>query len=194
MVFADPYERLPSNVYMSYNGEKMELSDDAEEVAGFYARMLEHDYVTKEVFNTNFFKCFRKVMTEREREKIVKLKHCDFRRMHAYFVARSEERKNRSKEEKQAEKAKNEKLIEEYGWCIIDGHKQRIGNFRAEPPGLFRGRGEHPKMGMLKQRLMPEHVIINCSADSKIPQPPPGHKWKEVSICVPHYRNVMFEY
>lgn len=33
---------------------------------------------------------------------------------------------------------------------------------------------------MLKKRVMPEDVLINCSKDSKIPQPPPGHKWKEV--------------
>ena len=61
VVFADPYERLPSNILMKYNGEPVVLGQDAEEVAGFYARMLEHDYVTKEQFNKNFFKDFRKV-------------------------------------------------------------------------------------------------------------------------------------
>jgi len=50
----------------------------------------------------------------------------------------------------------------------------------VEPPGLFRGRGDHPKMGMLKTRLVPEQILINCSHDAKIPDPPPGHKWKEV--------------
>jgi len=45
----------------------------------------------------------------------------------------------------------------------MDGHKEKIGNFRIEPPGLFRGRGDHPKQGMLKRRTMPEDVIINCS-------------------------------
>jgi len=34
---------------------------------------------------------------------------------------------------------------------------------RTEPPGLFRGRGEHPKQGTVKRRIMPEDVIINCS-------------------------------
>ena len=33
----------------------------------------------------------------------------------------------------------------EYGVAEIDGHEEKIGNFRIEPPGLFRGRGEHPK-------------------------------------------------
>jgi len=63
----------------------------------------------------------------------------------------------------QAIKAANEKVMKQYGFCIIDGHKQKIGNFKIEPPGLFRGRGDHPKQGMLKRRVMPEDVIINCS-------------------------------
>jgi hypothetical protein len=33
---------------------------------------------------------------------------------------------------------------------LLDGRKEKIGNFRVEPPGLFRGRGEHPKKGFLK--------------------------------------------
>lgn len=44
----------------------------------------------------------------------------------------SEERKNRSKEEKKKEKEKNEKIIEEMGFCTIDGHKEKIGNFRYD--------------------------------------------------------------
>merc|ERR1712018_401438 len=33
---------------------------------------------------------------------------------------------------------------------------------------------------MHKRRVMPEDVIVNCSKDSEIPEPPKGHKWKEV--------------
>ena len=33
---------------------------------------------------------------------------------------------------------------------------------------------------MIKRRIQPEDVIINCSKDSKIPKPPEGHKWKKV--------------
>ncbi|KAK8740574.1 hypothetical protein OTU49_002975 [Cherax quadricarinatus] len=179
-LMAEAYVRLPSHVKFYYNGEPMELSEETEEVAGFYARMLDHAYTTKEVFNTNFMRDWRKVMTPKEKEIITDLKKCDFRRIHAFYVQQNEERKNRTKEERKALKEKNEALIVEYGWCNIDGHRQRIGNFKIEPPGLFRGRGEHPKQGMLKKRTMPEDVIINCSKDSAIPKPPSGHKWKEV--------------
>lgn len=179
-VFAPVYERIPSSVKFYYNGKEMPLSQDAEEVATFYARMLEHDYVTKKVFNDNFFHDWREVMTQHEREKITDLKKCNFKEMHKYFVQKSEERKAMSKEEKKALKEQNEEVVKEYGFCKIDGHKEKIGNFKIEPPGLFRGRGEHPKMGKLKRRVNPEDVMINCSKDSVFPKAPGGHKWKEV--------------
>lgn len=61
-VFAPPYERLPDTVRFFYDGKPLRLSDEAEEVAGFYARMLDHEYTTREVFNSNFFKDWRKVL------------------------------------------------------------------------------------------------------------------------------------
>lgn len=158
-VFAADYEPLPDNVKFKYNGKEMKLGQGAEEVASFYAAMLDHDYVTKDVFNKNFFKDWRKFMTHSEKEIITDLKKCDFTHMLTHFkgkktvfshisnsvfnvsinsvfiLAKSEEKKNRTKEEKQALKAENEETVKEYGWCIIDGHKQRIGNFKIEPPG-----------------------------------------------------------
>ena len=179
-VFPPLYQRLPKNVRFFYDGKPMELSEETEECATFYAKMLNHDYCTKQIFNDNFFKDFRKTMTKEEKEIIKDFKKCNFEEMHQYFLAESEKRKNATKEEKLAKKMENEALIKEYGTCIIDGHKEKIGNFRLEPPGLFRGRGEHPKMGMIKRRLRAEDVSINCGKDSKIPQPPAGHRWKEV--------------
>uniref|UniRef100_A0AAX7VFN9 DNA topoisomerase I n=1 Tax=Astatotilapia calliptera TaxID=8154 RepID=A0AAX7VFN9_ASTCA len=156
-VFAPPYEPLPGKVKFYYGGKPMKLSAPAEEVATFFAKMLDHEYTTKDIFRKNFFKDWRKV-----------------RKMDMALgeVFRSSET-DKIKEE-------NERLLQEYGFCIMDNHKERIGNFRIEPPGLFRGRGDHPKMGMLKRRIRPEDIIINCSKDSKHPKPPPGTKWKEV--------------
>ncbi|KHJ95444.1 Eukaryotic DNA topoisomerase I, DNA binding protein [Oesophagostomum dentatum] len=179
-LFAPPYVRLPEHVKFKYDGQVVRLSDDAEEVATFYAKMLDHEYTTKDLFNKNFFHDWRKVMTPEERELITDLKKCDFRQMDQYFKEQSEIRKAMSKEEKQKIKEAKEAEAKIYGVAVIDGHKQKVGNFRIEPPGLFRGRGGHPKMGMLKKRIRPEDVIINCSKDSEIPVPPEGHHWKEV--------------
>ncbi|XP_035678657.1 DNA topoisomerase I, mitochondrial-like [Branchiostoma floridae] len=179
-VFAPAYEPLPDSVEFLYDGKPMKLSEETEEVAGFFGRMLDHDYVTKDAFRKNFFHDWRKVMTPEERKVITNLDKCDFRQMDVYYKQKSEERKAMTKEQKQEIKKQNEATVEEYGFCNIDGHKQRIGNFKIEPPGLFRGRGDHPKMGMHKKRVRPEDVIINCSKDSVYPKAPPGHKWKEV--------------
>uniref|UniRef100_A0A1B6KCH3 DNA topoisomerase I n=1 Tax=Graphocephala atropunctata TaxID=36148 RepID=A0A1B6KCH3_9HEMI len=179
-VFAPPYEPLPHNVKFYYNDKELKLSEPTEEVATFYARMLDHDYTTKEAFNSNFMHDWRSVMTSQEKELIKDLRKCNFKHMHAYFVKKSEERKLLSKEEKKAIKEENERVTKEYGFCMIDGHKEKIGNFKIEPPGLFRGRGEHPKMGKLKRRVVAEDIIINCSKGSVVPPPPPGHKWREV--------------
>lgn len=57
----------------------------------------------------------------------------------------------------------------------------QVGNFRVEPPSLFRGRGEHPKMGKIKQRVYPRDITINIGKDAPVPEHPyPGQRWKEV--------------
>lgn len=179
-LFEDDYVPLPKNVRFYYNNEHLLLNPEAEEVMGFYARMIDHDYTKKEIFNTNFFNDWRKFMNEKERVLIKDLSKCDFTEVDAHYKRLSEERKNKTKEEKKALKEANLEVKKQYGFCMWDGHKQPIGNYKIEPPGLFRGRGEHPKMGMVKRRIQPEDVIINCSKDSKVPDPPAGHKWKEV--------------
>ena len=50
-----------------------------------------------------------------------------------------------------------------------------------EPPGLFRGRGEHPLTGMIKRRCFAESVDVNVSLDSCPPKCMlPGHAWASV--------------
>ena len=68
-----------------------------------------------------------------------------------------------------------------HSYALIDGRMEKMGNYNMEPPGLFRGRGEHPLTGKLKQRCFSESVKINVSEDSC---PPicnlPGHAWGSV--------------
>ena len=58
---------------------------------------------------------------------------------------------------------REDKIKAEYGFCDVDGQRVETSSYRLEPPGLFRARGNHPLMGKLKKRVMPEDVIINCS-------------------------------
>ena len=60
-VLAPVHEPLPDNVQFYYGKTAIKLSMEAEEVACFYATMLEHDYTTRELFNNNFFTDWRAV-------------------------------------------------------------------------------------------------------------------------------------
>lgn len=44
-----------------FQGKPVQLSSAAEEVATFYAKMLDHEYTTKETFQNNFFTDWREV-------------------------------------------------------------------------------------------------------------------------------------
>ena len=66
--------------------------------------------------------------------------------------------------------------------CLIDGETEKVANYNIEPPGVFRGRGEHPHMGKVKNRVVPEYTSINIGFDNPIPPCPiPGHAWKKVT-------------
>ncbi|CAO4362803.1 unnamed protein product [Caenorhabditis nigoni] len=179
-LFAPAYIPLPDHVHFKYNGHRMKLSLLAEECAQFYAGVVNHEYSSQVQFNNNFMKDWRKLMTAGEREKITDLAKCDFTHIVEYQNEQRAIKKAWTKEEKDKVKAEKAQEVVDYGIAIIDGHKEKIANFRIEPPGVFRGRGGHPKMGFIKKRIVPEDVIINCGKDSVIPKPPPGHKWKEV--------------
>ena len=115
----------------------------------------------------------------------------DFTPIAEYLEAEKEKKKNMTKEEKKAAKEAKDKMEAPFLFATLNGQKEKVGNFRVEPPGLFRGRGEHPKMGMLKERIQPEDVIINIGKDARLPVPYThtaefqlvelkGRHWKEV--------------
>ncbi|OBA17242.1 uncharacterized protein OGAPODRAFT_81505 [Ogataea polymorpha] len=100
--------------------------------------------------------------------------------MFEYFQKQKEEKKAISPQEKKRIKQEKEKMEEKYKFCLLNGRREQVGNFRVEPPGLFRGRGAHPKTGKLKKRVQPEDITLNLSKDAPIPPPPEGHQWGEI--------------
>ncbi|EEB05534.2 DNA topoisomerase I [Schizosaccharomyces japonicus yFS275] len=183
VMFPPEYEPLPSHVKMLYNGKPIDLPPAAEEVAGFFGALLESDHAQNPTFQKNFFRDFQAVCKEagmKSADIPKEFNSCDFRPMFEYFESLKEAKKNMSKEEKKELKKKKEEEEEKFKWCLLDGRKEKVGNFRIEPPGLFRGRGSHPKTGTLKRRVYPEQITINIGKGAKVPEPLPGHKWAEV--------------
>lgn len=58
---------------------------------------------------------------------------------------------------------------------------EKISNYLVEPPGIFRGRGEHPKSGRIKKRILPEDVVLNLGFNDPVPICElPGHSWGDI--------------
>jgi DNA topoisomerase I len=70
--------------------------------------------------------------------------------MFEYFEAEKAKKKAMTAQEKKDAKKAKDDMEAKYTTCLLDGRKEKVGNFRVEPPGLFRGRGDHPKKGALK--------------------------------------------
>lgn len=173
-MFAPLY--VPHNIPIEINGKPIKLNPLAEEYITMYARYIDTDYVKNPKFNKNFLSDWRKVLGI----KVDKMEDVNMTNIKLHLDKIKESKLSISKEDKIALKKKQDILDEPYKYCFIDGGKQKVGNFKIEPPGIFLGRGEHPKLGKIKKRTNPEDVTINISKDSPIPKPNVPGKWKEV--------------
>lgn len=89
-------------------------------------------------------------MTQTNGVAIKEFEKCDFRPMFEHFEAEKAKKKAMTAAEKKAAKEAKTKDEEKYTTCLMNGRPEKVGNFRIEPPGLFRGRGKHPKKGKHK--------------------------------------------
>mmetsp|Transcript_21954 Transcript_21954/g.42632 ORF Transcript_21954/g.42632 Transcript_21954/m.42632 type:complete len:646 (-) Transcript_21954:234-2171(-) len=185
ILFPPPYEA--HGVRILYEGEPVNLTPEAEEMATKYAEILFSEmngattsYSKDDTFTTNMFMDWSKRLGASH--PIKSLQGCDFGPIVAYLADRKRKREAMTKEEKKMERLRRnqerEKLIDTYGHVLIDGSVQRVSQFQAEIPGWFRGRGSHKMSGKWKPRLWPEDVVLNLSEESAIPECPlPGRQW-----------------
>ena len=176
-IFPPPY--VPHKVPVIINGNEVILPEQAEEYATMYAKFIGTDYDSNNTFRKNFWKELKSTLPTNI--KIESLDQIDFTPIKNYLNMEKEKKANMTKEEKELAKKKQDDIEEPYKYCIIDGVQQQVGNFKIEPPGIFLGRGTHPKIGKIKKRIVPEDVTINLSTDAKVPKPNiPEHEWYEV--------------
>eukprot|EP00522_Entomoneis_paludosa_P016784 CAMPEP_0172459264 /NCGR_PEP_ID=MMETSP1065-20121228/31796_1 /TAXON_ID=265537 /ORGANISM="Amphiprora paludosa, Strain CCMP125" /LENGTH=753 /DNA_ID=CAMNT_0013213881 /DNA_START=115 /DNA_END=2376 /DNA_ORIENTATION=+ len=180
--FPEDYE--PHGVKMLYNGTPVDLTPAQEEAATFFAAM-DPDGMhlgnpkTAPIFIKNFFADFKGILGRQH--VIQKFEKCDFSPIRQHLNEQKMIRKAITDDEKKANKEDRNQVLHRFGFAIVDGHIERVGNYNMEPPGAFRGRGEHPKMGKLKSRVAPEQVSMNLSECAAVPKcPVPGHAWGDV--------------
>jgi DNA topoisomerase-1 len=182
-----PPSYIPHKTPVVINGRNIILPELAEEYATMYARFIGTPYLENNTFKKNFWKEFKPTLPNEL--NINSLEEIDFSSIKNYLTMEKEKKTEMTKEEKEHLKKKQEEIEQPYKFCIIDGVQQQVGNYKIEPPGIFLGRGTHPKIGKIKKRIMPEDVTLNLSKDAPIPKVPiPGHKWGEII----HDRNVIW--
>lgn len=177
VIFPPRYQ--PHGVKLLYKGEPISLSPFQEEIATYWAGILDNDLSTKVICRKNFFNEFKEVLGKGFESS--KLEDFDFTAIKEYLNKQKELQKNKTPEEKKEEKLKKLKIIEVYSLALMDGVSEKISNYLVEPPGIFRGRGNHPLIGKLKGRILPENVSINVGPDNPVPKcTVPGHCWDKI--------------
>lgn len=169
-----PPEYVPHKTPVIINGKEIILPSLAEEYATMFARYVDTPYMESNTFKKNFWKDFKPTL---DSIKVDELEQIDFSLIKAFLERERERKSNMSKEEKEHLKNETDKIEEPYKNCIIDGTQQKVGNYKIEPPGIFIGRGTHPKIGKIKKRVKPEDVTINIDKESTIPKPNVPGQW-----------------
>ena len=192
VLFPPEYKKL--NIPLIYENKEVILPELAEEYALLYSKYIDSEYIKYKQFNKNFWKDWKKTLLGTD---IIELDKCNFSNFVNYLnkekLLRLNYAKGSNKEEKEQIKNDRNKQEEPYKTAIVDGKTQSVGNFKMEPPGIFIGRGNHPKLGCIKKRIYPEDIILNIGKESKVPIPTilyhnkttkiilyEGHKWQEV--------------
>merc|ERR1719160_1186674 len=175
--FNEPYK--PHGIEVRYDGKvvpKKEIPASLEEVLSSWATCIGTDYEKKPKFRENAWESIKERLPEKS---IIKsFDKLDVSKFKQHFDEQREAKKARSKEEKEAEKMERDARDAKYKIALIDGLREKRGIFKAEVTGLFRGRGEHPRMGLLKKELYPEDVMINVGPEACVPKATvPGHAW-----------------
>lgn len=178
-----PENWIRHNVPILYKNAKRTLDAHQEEIATYWAQTLGSEWENKPFYVKNFSKMFIESF-ENENEKIkehLNFKDFDFSPIKEYLTKEKEKKDSITSEQKLKNVEAQELINNQYKLLLVDDRIEKVANFRIEPPTLFKGRGEHPKAGILKQRTVPEDVDINISPDSIVPICHlPGRSWNKV--------------
>ncbi len=170
ILFPPEYEK--QGITIKVKGETINLDINQEEMIYQWAKKKDTPYAQDKVFQKNFTKDFAKTLDS----KFKKISYEDVDFSNAYKIVDKEKdlKEMMTKEDRKALSVKRKELREKlkikYGIAIMDGKEVEVGNYMAEPPGIFIGRGEHPLRGKWKPRVTAKDVTLNLGKDAKTPQ------------------------
>ena len=170
ILFPPEYEK--QGITIKIKGETINLDINQEEMVYQWAKKKDTPYAQDKIFQKNFTGDFAKTLDSKFKK--ISYEEIDF--ANAYKVVDKEKdlKEMMTKEDRKALSVKRKELREKlkikYGIAIIDGKEVEVGNYMAEPPGIFIGRGEHPLRGKWKPRVTAKDVTLNLGKDAKKPE------------------------
>jgi len=180
-----PPDFKSQGIKIKISGEHVEPSLIQEEMVYQWAKKKDapkpgtaEKYVEDPIFQKNFISDFAKTFNG----KFKNLKYTDVDFTQAYMLVDKEKEAKElmTKEEKKALALKRKEIREDmkikYGKAIMDEQEVDVGNYMAEPPGIFMGRGEHPMRGRYKPQVTAKDVTLNLGKESKVPE----GKWGKI--------------
>ncbi len=176
IIFPPEYESRGFSIRIRGKEIKPDLLQ--EEMVYQWAKKKDTPYVQDAVFQSNFTRDLAAALGPEY--KGLEYKDVNFEEVYRIVDMEKDRKDAMTKEERKAAAAKRkeirEKLKAEYGKAILDGKEVDVGNYMAEPPGIFIGRGDHPLRGKWKPRITKGDVILNMSKDA----PRPEGQWKSI--------------
>ncbi|MCE5258506.1 MAG: DNA topoisomerase I [Chloroflexi bacterium] len=172
-----PAAPAPLGLRIIINGVVILLTPHQEEMAMAWVRKLGTPYADDPVFQTNFLHDF---LPSLQLTAPAAIGEIDFSALEKVVAEERHQKSRLTQEQRKAlaaeRKANREALKAEYGYAIVDGQRVELGNYMAEPSGLFMGRGQHPLRGRWKQGAAEEDITLNLSPDA----PRPAGNWREI--------------
>jgi len=176
IIFPPAHE--PKGFTIKIRGKTIQPTIFQEEMAYQWAKKKDTPYAKDRVFQSNFTKDFAKALGPEY--KGLSYDEIDFADAYRIVDMEKDRKDALTKEERKERAAKRkeirEQLKSEYGKATLDGKEVDVGNYMAEPPGIFIGRGAHPLRGRWKPRVTAKDVTLNMSKRA----PRPEGDWKKV--------------
>ena len=176
ILFPPAYEA--QGIKIKIKGEEITLDLNQEEMVYQWAKKKDTPYAVDKVFQKNFTADFAKTLDSKFKK--ISYEEIDFSKAYKIVDKEKDLKEMMTKEEKKTLAAKRkeirEKMKEKYGVAIMDGKEVEVGNYMAEPPGIFIGRGEHPLRGRWKPRVTSQDVTLNLGKEAKVPE----GKWGKI--------------
>ena len=170
ILFPPEYEK--QGITIKIKGEAINLDINQEEMAYQWAKKKDTPYAQDKVFQKNFTGDFAKTLDSKFKK--ISYEEIDFTNAYKIVDKEKDLKEMMTKEDRKAlavkRKELREKLKIKYGIAIMDGKEVEVGNYMAEPPGIFIGRGEHPLRGKWKPRVTAKDVTLNLGKDAKKPE------------------------